>query len=114
MKTACIILAVAALLCGCNKPAAPAATEPAKYETGTIAMWDSDSMRDLGYTHHTLMIWTKSGIIKTNVETLDHAANILGQYGWELVSAATDGHQEIYHLKRQSQAKGQFSLSPEH
>jgi hypothetical protein len=111
MKKTISILA-AALLCGC-KPSTP--PPPAKYETGSMTMYNSDTMATLGYSHYTLNICNKSGNIETNVATLDRAANILGQYGWEFVSSSIDRMGETYHLKRQAQADGYyFYLSTEH
>jgi hypothetical protein len=51
-------------------------------------------------------------MLSTNVDSLDQAANIVGKYGWELVSTETVNGETIYHMKRKAQRNGQFVLAP--
>jgi hypothetical protein len=87
------------LTCGC---------EQQKFETKTIS-WDTKS---LFYTNQNLVIFAKEGPIQTNVDSLDQAANILGQYGWEFVNSDTENGEKVYHMKRRVQKTGEFYLSP--
>ena len=67
----------------------------------------------LGLTNHTLIIkFTDRQNILTNVGSLDQAASILGQYGWEFVSSESSGDETVYHMKRQARKDGDFDLVP--
>lgn len=111
-KLLCLTLA-AALLCSCRKEAVSEHEQkpPTQYETESISMWDSETMHTLGYTNYTLLIFERESTLKKEVVSLDAAANILGQYGWEFISSENEGHRETYHLKRQYQIYGTFDLS---
>jgi len=108
MKTFASILVGSALLLGCSQ-------HEVKYQTGTLE-WEEDSaiLSSFGASNHTLIIYStiKTQNIYTNVDSLDQAANILGQYGWELVSSESVNDRKTYHMKRQVQEgdDGQFKL----
>ncbi|MGA3267080.1 MAG: hypothetical protein ABSE16_09680 [Verrucomicrobiota bacterium] len=89
-KTFASIFLSSVLLLGCSRPA------EIKYQTGTLESW-----RWNNFTNYTLFVNCTYSHFQTNVDTLDQAANILGQYGWELVNSETVGGREVYHLKRQ-------------
>lgn len=74
MKTLSSLMLAAVLLAGCDKP----------YQAGRLE-WS-----DLTKTN-TLAIFTTHGPISTNVTSVEQAANILGQYGWEVVSSDPGG-----------------------
>jgi hypothetical protein len=63
-----------------------------------------------GATNGTMLIQTDTGQVQTNVSTLDYAADIAGQYGWEFVQKYDDGTHEIFYMKRRSQTYGMISL----
>jgi len=47
----------------------------------------------------------------SDVASLDGAADILGQYGWHLVSTESSDMSETWHMERQAREDGkQFSL----
>jgi hypothetical protein len=103
-KTFASIFLSSVLLLGCSRPA------EIKYQTGTLESW-----RWNNFTNYVLLVTfaDKTQSFRTNVDTLDQAANILGQYGWELVNSETVGGREVYHLKRQARSDGcDFVLSP--
>ncbi|MGD0206367.1 MAG: hypothetical protein ABSC89_02005 [Verrucomicrobiota bacterium] len=99
MKTQIAIFLASLLLFGCSQE---------KFETKTMS-WDTKS---LFYTNQNLVIFAKGGPIQTNVDSLDQAANILGQYGWEFVNSDTENGEKVYHMKRRAQKTGDFYLSP--
>ena len=61
-------------------------------------------------TNHCVIIRTVTGsttnVVQTNVDSLDQAANILGQYGWQLVSTGTKNDTASWHLQRQVREDG--------
>jgi hypothetical protein len=99
MKTFIAILASAFLICGCGQ---------AKFESGQLS-WSLDAVL---YTNQNLIIFAKGGPIQTNVDSLDQAENILGQYGWELASTDVENGDRVYHMKRRQQEYGRFYLIP--
>jgi hypothetical protein len=99
MKTFASVLLGSSLLFGCSQE---------KFETKTMS-WDTGSRF---YTNQSLEIFTKEGPIQTNVDSLDQAANIVGQYGWELVNADVENGEKVYHMKRKAQKDGGFFLMP--
>jgi hypothetical protein len=109
MKVFVSILFCTVLLFGCSKPP----TE-IKYETKTMDwMKENDAVRMLGLTNHTLIIhFSDKKDILTNVDSLDQAANILGEYGWEFVSSEVNDGTTVYHMKRQASKDGGFDLVP--
>jgi hypothetical protein len=114
MKTIASILVGSILLLGCSRQSSqPVNPAEIKYETKTME-WreESDTMRALGFTNHALIIFftDKTKNIATNVDSLDQAANILGQYGWEFASSDVKGDRTVYHMKRQARKDGRFEL----
>ena len=110
MKTFVLILFGSILLLGCSRQS-PKPPQEIKYETMSMD-WaeEDDTARSLGFTNHCLLVMTKTST-ETNsaaidVSSLDDAANILGRYGWELVSTETKGNPGIYHMKRQVREDG--------
>jgi hypothetical protein len=99
MKISTSFLVGSFLLFGCSQE---------KFETKTMS-WDTKS---LFYTNQNLEIFAKGGPIQTNVDSLDQAANILGQYGWELASTGVENGETVYHMKRRAQKTGDFFLMP--
>jgi len=98
MKTLAFTLCGLFLLCGCSE----------KFQTKTME-WDTSNLL---YTNQNLVIYASSGPIQTNVDSLDQAANILGQYGWEFVNSDTEGDKQVYHMKRQARKECDFFLIP--
>lgn len=90
MKKQLALFAVCAgLLAGCGKT----------YQVGTLEWVDLTKT-------NTLAVFTTHGPITTNVTSVEQAANILGQYGWEVV--ARDGR--VMTLKR-SGSGNSFTLN---
>jgi hypothetical protein len=102
MKTFVSILLGSILLLGCSQQASKQQQE-IKYQTGKLESWPYKD-----FTNYALQISfaDKTKDIQTNVDSLDQAANILGQYGWELVSSETANGHETYHMKRQMRDDG--------
>jgi len=90
------------LLFGCSQQA-PKQQQEIKYQTGKLASWPYKD-----FTNYALLITfaDKTKNIQTNVDSLEQAANVLGQYGWELVSSETVNNCETYHMKRQTREDG--------
>jgi hypothetical protein len=98
IKTFALVLFGSFPLFGCSQE---------KFETKTMS-WDSSLL----YTNQNLIIFAKGGPIQINVDSLDQAANIVGQYGWELVNSDVENGEKVYHMKRREQKDGEFSLTP--
>jgi hypothetical protein len=98
MKTFTLTLFILIVITGCSE----------KIQNATMS-WDTDG---LVYKNQTLNIFCDSGPIQTNVDSLDEAASILGQYGWEFVSSETQNGEETYHMKRQARTDCTFVLCP--
>ena len=64
------------------------------------------------FTNANLVVFAKGGPIQTNVDSLDEAANIVGQYGWELVNTGVENGDKVYYMKRRAQKYGDFFLTP--
>ena len=112
MKTFVSILLGLVMLAGCSRHS----SQPVevKYETITLT-WLSDTAIE---PNHSLVIRTvtatATNLDATDVSTLDQAANMLGQYGWKLVSTETKGNWDTWHMQRQDRGDGkQFYLLPE-
>jgi hypothetical protein len=95
------------LVCGCSHH------DGATFQTLTMD-WQPD-IPDAGLTNHCLIIRTftsaSSGTEQTNVDSLDEAANILGKYGWQLVSTENKGDIKSYHMSRLAREDGKtFTL----
>ena len=85
MKTLAAIFFAACLLSGCGQD---------KSQTVSLAWWN-------GYTNLSLTITAPNVQVITNVDTLEQAANILGQYGWQTVSVTgNDDASRVMYLKR--------------
>ncbi|MGA2240895.1 MAG: hypothetical protein ABSH11_02505 [Verrucomicrobiota bacterium] len=102
MKTFASMLLGSILLFGCSQQA-PKQQQEIKYQTGKLASWPYKD-----FTNYALLITfaDKTKNIQTNVDSLEQAANVLGQYGWELVSSETVNNCETYHMKRQTREDG--------
>ncbi|HTR40109.1 MAG TPA: hypothetical protein VMH87_00650 [Pseudomonadales bacterium] len=87
MKASAIIFfgMVAALLCGCSQE---------KSQVGSM-IWPGDA------TNCQLSVIVNHAVITTNVDSLEQAANILGQYGWQFTSAGTSGGDREFFMTRQ-------------
>jgi PBP1b-binding outer membrane lipoprotein LpoB len=101
MKTFASILLGSLLLFGCSRQ--DSSKQGVKYQTEKLESWPYKD-----FTNYALQISfaDKAKNIQTNVDSLDQAANILGQYGWELVSSETANDHETYHMKRQMRDDG--------
>ena len=99
----------AALLCGCAKPEKAVQL---KFQAGHLEWWTDDELRTFGKTNLSLLVFAPDGLMETNVESLDEAADILGQYGWEFTGAQFKGNHEIYYMRRQATNDCKFSLLP--
>lgn len=98
MKIHIAILCAVSLMCGCGEE---------KIENGEMTWFNG-----LG-KQGSLTISTGRDMIETNVDSLEQASGILGQHGWEFVSANTDENgNEVYHMKRRAKDEGWFSLLP--
>jgi hypothetical protein len=111
MKIFPLLCAMGFVLAGCSRQAASSADK--KYESITLE-WQSE-MPDVGLTNHCLIVRTMASagtsLEQKDVSSLDDAANVLGQYGWKLVSSDSKGDDQIYHMERQSRDDGKtFSL----
>jgi hypothetical protein len=97
MKAFIVALTAAILVCGCDHE---------KFENQKMTWYGSFS------TNAMLIIYAKGGPIQTNVDSLDQAANILGQYGWEFVNTGVEDGDKVFYMKRHVQKYGSFSLTP--
>lgn len=102
MKTIVTILSFAIFVFGCGRE-----TGREKFEVAKMT-WRSDVS-----TNSQLIIYdANGGKLKTTVDSLDEAANLLGQHGWEFVSTDVEGGNRVYYMRRHSQKDGEFVLIP--
>jgi PBP1b-binding outer membrane lipoprotein LpoB len=106
MKTFASILIGSVFLIGCSRQATK--QPETKYETLTLN-WENE-IPDGDLTNHCVIIRTvtssATNVVQTNVDSLDQAANILGQYGWGFVSTEIKNDTKSYHLQRQVREDG--------
>jgi hypothetical protein len=77
------------VLCGCG--------QENKFQTASISWWP-------GATNLELTISANNAQITTNIDSLEQGANILGQYGWQLVSVTGDSDaNRVFYMKRRYQ-----------
>lgn len=96
MKHLAAIIIAAFLLCGCGRD---------HFQTQSFAWWN-------GCTNLQLNIIYKSVYTKTNVDTLEQAVNILGQYGWQLTSVTGDNDaNRIMYLQRRYRGNDECLVS---
>lgn len=96
MKTTLCLFAATALLCGCNKPAAP--TSPVRWEYNNFK-FSGYKVYDFGATFNFLGFYAGWKEANTNLESpyiesnmvgsVEMVLNQVGRYGWEL--AWSDG-----------------------
>jgi hypothetical protein len=102
------ILGCSLFLLGCSRQKPPQADE--KFETLTVA-WQSE-VPSAGITNHCLFIWTvansKTNVEQLDVNSLDQAGNILGKYGWKLVSTDSAGSVPSWHFERRARDDGKI------
>jgi hypothetical protein len=99
MKKSVAIFCGAFVICGCRQN---------KYETQEMTWYGDIS------TNMHLIVSGKDGVLETNVDSLDQAANIVGQYGWEFVNSDVENGDQVYHMKRRipkDAMYGTFSLT---
>jgi len=98
-----IALFLAVAVAGCGQPAG----QP-KYQTYGLGWWP-------GYTNLELDIIYQNVETKTNITSLEHAVNILGQYGYQVVAVTGDTSiNRTFYLQRQyrGQDNCSFCLMP--
>lgn len=109
----CLATICLAALCGCGKKSETAAPPSPQFEAAKLEFYPADKMKILGQTHYRLIYDLNRTQMQTNISSFEQAANILGQFGWELVSSETVDGNRVYHLKRQKQPDGKFFFFPE-
>jgi hypothetical protein len=109
MKTHIAILCAAFVVCGCGQ-----ATQKQPVHANGNQNSERFEFAKMYWTHGatngTLLIRTKASLVQTNVSTLEYAADIVGQYGWEFVQRYDDGTHEIFCMKRRAQTDCLISL----